>query len=163
MKAKFWVVIAMWCAVLAGCAAIAVADTNPLAPAGEDSLTITPAAHSSRLVSFTYWINGEKHTVKNPGGTITINTGIYDQVMFSCQGLYTGPRRSSGYMVFYDSSNPAIRTWKLLKEGVKTTMTMDYFYSAPGSGGTKLFYIDAHLDEPLPRTSYVIQVVTTEL
>ncbi len=55
--------------------------------------------------------------IKNPGGTITINTGTYDQVMFSCQGLYTGPSRSHGYMVFYDSSNQAIRQWKLLNEG----------------------------------------------
>ncbi len=159
MKAKFWVVVAVLLAVLAGIAAMAVAETGPLAPAGDDSLTITPAAHSSRLTSFTYWINGEKHTVNNPGGTITINAEIYNQVMFSGQGLYTGPKGSHGYMVFYDSSNPAIRQWKLLKEGVKATMTMDYFYSVPGTGGTKLFYIDAYRDEPLPRTSYIIQVI----
>ncbi len=41
-------------------------------------------------------------------------------------------------------------------------MTMNYFYSSPGSAGTKLFYIDCYRDEPLPRTSYVITVVTTE-
>ncbi len=64
MKRKIWLVIpVVLLAMVAGLAATAGAAGEPSQPAdGSGQIVsgdLTTAAHTSRLVSFTYWINGE--------------------------------------------------------------------------------------------------------
>ena len=99
------------------------------------------AGYSVDVRSITFWINGTKQVIRNPGDFVDIYCGHNSAVIISAKAIYNGPKGTTGWMTVQGSGSSRIR---VLSPGKAASTPADMYFWTPGTDGSTGFAVDAH-------------------
>ncbi len=94
------------------------------------------ASANVNILSITFWVNGEKKVISNPGSSVTVFVPTFNFIQFRFKGIYVGPAGTNGYMLCFFNDGVFRKHAKIIIPRTATTMEVDDFLNLIQSGQT---------------------------
>ena len=111
--------------------------------------TVSPSA-STRILSITYWVAGEKTVIDSPGSSVTVNVPTLKFVLLRFKGIYKGPTGTVGYMLCWYNDGVFRKHGKIIPPRTPSAMAVDDFleFIQPGDSRDVYFAISGPDSNP---------------